>query len=145
MSGPSIAQAHWSGELVGPRQSRPPSYAGLDAGARGLADHWTPDADALLLWYRTGGADRRLDVELYLGRRAIVTGWTCTTEQAAMIIREAMAHVATRRPRANAAGVRIRKETFLVLRQQASAWLRAGILDAVWRYEMANRPEPPPP
>lgn len=144
--GTVIGQAHWSGEVVAPPSSRPPRYAGLDAGARGLADHGRArDADALLVWYRTMGQDRRSAVELYLARRAIAADWQCTTEQAAAIIREAMAHVATRRPRAYAAVLCMRKATFLALREQASAWLRAGIMEAVWRYELATLPEPLPP
>lgn len=141
-----IRQAHWSGELTGPKGSRPPRYAGLDAGARGLADHGRArDADALLIWYHTMGQERQTAVELYLARRAIAAGWECKTEQAVSIIREAMVHVATRRPRAHARAVCMKKATFLELRAQASAWLRAGVMDAVWRYEMANLPEPPPP
>lgn len=140
-----IRQAHWSGELTGPKGSRPPRYAGLDAGARGLADHATRDADALLLWYRTQGQENRTEVELYLARRAIAADWRCTTVQAAAIIRDAMAHVVSRRPRANAQMAGMRKADYLDLRGRASAWLRAGVMEAVWRYEMANLPEPPPP
>ena len=140
-----MRQAHWSGELVGPRQSRPPRYLGLDAGARGLADHWSRDGDALLTWYRSHGRENRHAVCLYLARRAIAADWGCTSTQAVAIIEEAMHHVANRRPRARAQVVGLRKATFLHLRQQASAWLRAGILDAVWRYELANRREPLPP
>lgn len=138
-------QAHWSGEAVRPRQSRPPCYAGLDAGARGMADHWAQDADALLTWYRTGGQDNRITVELYLARRAIAADWNCTSKQAVTVIREAMLHVATRRPRKAAQEAHMREGDFLEYRGRASAWLRAGIMEAVWRYELANLPEVPPP
>ena len=139
-----IRQAHWSGELTGPKGSRPPRYAGLDAGARGIAAHATRDADALLLWYRTQGQEHRTEVELYLARRAIAADWCCTTEQAAAIIRDAMVHVISRQPNANAQVVSMRKSDYLALRGRASAWLRAGVMEAVWRYEMANLPELPP-
>jgi hypothetical protein len=131
-------QLTWDGQDTGPRQSRPPLYAGLNAGARGLADHATRDADALLVWYRTMGTERSREIELYLARRAIAADWQCATEQAAAIIREAMRHVATRRPRAAANAIHIRKATFLELREQASAWLRAGVMEAVWRYGLAT-------
>lgn len=141
-----IRQAHWTGELTGPKKSKPPRYAGLDAGARGMADHATREADALLLWYRTCGQDNRTEVELYLARRAIAADWHCTTPQAAEIIRDAMAHVITRRPNAGASAVTLRKADYLEMRGQASAWLRAGLLEAVYRYEMANLDaEPLPP
>jgi hypothetical protein len=124
-----------------PKQSRPPTYAGLDAFARGLADHTTRDADALLLWYRTAGQENRRHVELYLARRVIAAEWDCTTEQAAAVIGDAITHVATRRP--NGAGrtaytVGMRKAAFLELRALASAWLRAGVMDALWRYGLAT-------
>jgi hypothetical protein len=137
VSGPLTA----AGFTHKPKESRPPTYAGLDAFARGLADHATRDADALLLWYRTAGQENRRHVELYLARRAIAAKWDCTTQQAAAVIADAMTHVALRRP--NGAGraaysVGMRKANFLELRALASAWLRAGVMDAVWRYGLAT-------
>lgn len=131
-----MKQAHWSGELTGPKTSKPPHFAGLNAAARGLADHATHDGDALLLWYRTYGEIGKTDVELYLARRAIGAGWRCSTAQAVQIIDDAMAHVITRRPRAGA--VAMRKDDYLKLRGQASGWLRAGLVEAVYRYGIAN-------
>lgn len=107
------------------RRSRPPFAAGLCAGGRGLANHSTREADALLTWYRTAGAWNGREVRLYLARRAIAATWICTTQQAAAIIESAMAHVLvpTRRP----GGIRpelppnagMRKGLFLDLRGQA--------------------------
>lgn len=121
-----------------PFESCPPAYAGCSALGRGLADHATRGADHLLVWYRTLGAERGLAVQLYLARRAIAADWPIATWQAAAIIESAMRHVATRRPNADAMRTHMRKEAFLEYRAQASAWLRAGIMEAVWRYELTH-------
>jgi hypothetical protein len=123
---------------TGPKCSKPPSYAGLCAGARGLADYSTRDADALLLWYRSGGRIHRREVQCYIARRCIAAGWLCTIEQAAAIIEEAMLVVVTRRHRVGTSRARMRKGQFLDMRAQVSAWLRAGIMDALWRYGLAE-------
>ena len=132
------------------RRSRPPCFAGLCAGGRGLADHSTCEGDALLTWYRSAGAWNAHEVRLYLARRAIAANWTCTTLQAAAIIESAMAHVLVpaRRPGGSRpdieANAGMRKAAFLDLRGQAGGWLRAGILDAEYGYALATR-EPPTP
>lgn len=132
------------------RLSRPPFAAGLCAGARGLADHSTPEGDALLTWYRTAGAWNGREVRLYLARRAIAAKWSCTTAQAVAIIKAAMAHVLfpARRRGSNHPEIDLhagmRKSVFLDLRGQVGGWLRAGILDAEYGYALATW-EPPTP
>ena len=127
------------------KRSKVPTLAGLDAGARGIADHLSREGDALLVWFRTAGRMQRRDVELYLARRAIAAGWDCDSADAAAIIRDAMLHVLTRRKRCAAKQLGMRKCDFLALRSRASAWLRAGILDACWRYGIAADLWEPPP
>lgn len=132
-----------NGEGLPPKESRPPVLAGLNAAARGFADYTTHDADSLLVWFRTGGRMQRRPVELFLARRAMVSQWPCTTPQAVAVIHDAMAHVLIppgRRaaPRDGARRASMRKCDFYWLRSLASAWLRAGILDAAYRYEIAQ-------
>jgi hypothetical protein len=110
-----------------------------------LADHSTKDADALLVWYRTMGAERRREVELFLARRAVAAQWNCSDVQAVAVIRDAMEHVACRSTKFGAKAVGIRKGRYLDLRANAAAWLRAAIMDAVWRYGVANLREPQTP
>jgi hypothetical protein len=126
-------------------QSKPPTYAGLNAGARGMADHATRDADSLLTWYRTGGREQAQAVQMYVARRVLAARWDCTLQQAVAVIDGAMHHVATRQPRAGCIGACLRKETFLEYRAQASAWLRAGIMEAEWRYDVASLEAEPLP
>lgn len=133
-----MQQEHWSGECIGPKESRPPRFAGLDAGARGLADQTTKDADALLVWYRTMGVEKQREVELFLARRAVAAQWECSDVQAVAVIRDAMRLVALRAAKCGSAGVGIRKSRYLDLRAMAGAWLRAGIMEAVYRYEAAR-------
>lgn len=142
---PVMRQERWSGECIGPRESRPPRFAGLDAGARGLADHTTKDADALLVWYRTMGTAKRREVELFLARRAVAARWDCSDVQAVAVIRDAMEHVARRSTKFGAKAVAMRKDRYLDLRAKAAAWLRAAVMDAVWRYGVANLREPQTP
>lgn len=118
----------------------PPSMAGLCAGARGLADHCQLDGDALLVWYRTGGRLNATAARLHVARRAVAAGWQCTTTQAVAVIGDALTLVATRRApsaqqSAKASGMR--KASYLELRVQASAWLRASIMQAEWRHGRA--------
>lgn len=147
---PKPKEPSWAEVRDKRRRSRPPFFAGLCAGGRGLADQSTPEGDALLTWYRTAGAWNGREVRLYLARRAIAAKWTCTTPQAAAIIESAMAHVLVpaRRPGGSRpdmdAHAGMRKSAFLDLRGQAAAWLRAGILDAEYGYWAATR-EPPTP
>ncbi|BCT96679.1 hypothetical protein LYSHEL_25500 [Lysobacter helvus] len=123
-----------------------PALVGLDAGARGIADHMTREGDDLLVWFRSAGRMQTQEVQLYLARRVIAAGWNCDASDAAAIIRDAMLHVLTRRRPCAAKVLRMRKRDFLALRSRASAWLRAGILDANWRYGIAaDLWEPPPP
>lgn len=132
------------------KRSYTPRFAGLCAGARGLADQSTPEGDALLTWYRTAGAWNGREVRLYLARRVLAAKWSCTTAQAVAIIEAAMAHVlvpalrrGSNRPNMDPhAGMR--KAVFLDLRGQAGGWLRAGILDAEYGYALATW-EPPTP
>lgn len=127
------------------RRSRPPFFAGLCAGGRGLADQSTPEGDALLTWYRTAGAWNAQSVRIYLARRAIAAGWTCSTLQAVAIIESAMALVLVpvRRRGGDRPNIEphagMRKVVFFELRAQAGAWLRAGILDAEYGYALATR------
>lgn len=146
MGGPADARLDTPSKGLGlglaPKGSRPPSYAGLDAAALGFADFTTRDADALLVWFRTGGRAHRVTVELYLARRAIAADWSCTAEQAAHVIRDAMLHVTIppgRRgaPTRGALTAAMRKRDFYRLRASAAAWLRAAIMDAAYRYGVA--------
>lgn len=125
------------------KRSYTPRFAGLCAGARGLADQSTPEGDALLTWYRTAGAWNGREVRLYLARRVCAANWTCTAKQAAAIIEDAMAHVLIPPRRQHRQGKRthagLRKDAFFEMRGQAGGWLRAGILDAEYGYAMATR------
>ena len=128
------------------KESRPPVYAGLDAAARGFAEFITRDADALLVWYRTGGRERRREAQLYIARRAIAARWDCTAEQAFIVIEDALTHVASSRHAPSHRAACMRKKHYFRLRALASAWLRAGILDALYRYHSAiESPEPAKP
>ena len=105
-----------------------------------MADHSTTDADALLTWYRAAGRCHARDVRLHLARRAIAADWPCTAQQAAAIIEATLVHVLTRRAPCAATGARdvaMRKDVYLQLRATASAWLRAGVMEAEWRYGAA--------
>ncbi|GAB3345854.1 hypothetical protein GCM10027359_29630 [Marilutibacter aestuarii] len=105
-----------------------------------MADFTTRDADDLLVWYRSHGRERRLAVQLYLARRAIASDWKCSARQAVVVIESAMEHVRSRSAsaRLGAQDAGMRKGHFLDYRARAGAWLRAGILDAIWRYEQGN-------
>lgn len=131
------------GEGLPPKESRRPVFCGLDAGARGFADYTTPDADALLVWYRSAGRAERRAVQLYLARRAVAAGWSCSITQAKAVIEDAMFHVLIppgRRgaPTKGALTAGMRKREFYRLRADAGAWLRAGILDAEYRHALAR-------
>ncbi|MGV8959356.1 MAG: hypothetical protein ACOH1V_03095 [Stenotrophomonas sp.] len=119
---------------------KPPYFAGMCAGARGIARHTQPDADALLVWYRTAGRTGANAVRLHLARRAIAADWQCFPHQAVVVIEDAMVLVLRRHAPAasvSAQSVAMRKAEFLVLRCQASTWLRASIMEAEWRYGCA--------
>lgn len=121
-----------------PYVSRPPLANSLCAGARAFARHDTPEGDSLLVWYRSHGRERVRDVELYLARRALVACWPVSAEQALAVIRWAMAHVRAGACRTRPQPVRLRKTNAFELRAQAAAWLRAGIMEAQWRYGQAR-------
>lgn len=119
-------------------QSSPPIGFTACAGARGFARHGTPDGDALLVWYRSHGTARVSDVERYLARRAMVACWPCDDATAVATIRAAMEHVRAGRTSRLSPMVGLRKERYQAWRAQASAWLRAGIMEAEWRYGLAR-------
>jgi hypothetical protein len=103
-----------------------------------MAKHGTPEGDALLMWYRTHGRDNLQAVQLYLARRAIAAGWTCSNADAVTVIGDAMKHVVAGRRRCRPSQLCMREEDAQELRASASAWLRAGIMEAVWRYGLAD-------
>lgn len=118
--------------------SHPPVTFTACAAARGFARHGTPEGDALLIWYRSHGTERIREVEMYLARRVISAGWDFPAEEAARIIRAAMVHVRAGRTSALRTPRGIRKARYQEHRAQASAWLRAGIMEANWRYGLAR-------
>jgi len=118
--------------------SWPPVTSTLCAATRGYARHGTPEGDALLVWYRSHGRDRVRDVELYLARRALAACWPVTTHQARLLIHWAMAHVRAGRCRTPQVATGLRDATAQALRGDAAAWLRAGIVEACWRYGLAR-------
>lgn len=138
-------RGHFKGACLRPRledapvsESRPPLDNTACAGARGFARHGTPEGDALLVWYRSHGREQVRAVELYLARRALIAGWPCSDALAAEVIRWAMAHVRAGRCRTEPLAIRLRDETAQELRATAAAWLRAGIMEAEWRYGLAR-------
>ena len=121
-----------------PPQSKPPIHCTTCAATRAFARHEDPAGDALLLWYRSHGRERIRDVEAYLARRALLADWPCDAAQAVDIIRWAMAHVRAGRTRTAPVPVALRDDQAQGLRSLASAWLRAGIMEAEYRYGMAR-------
>ncbi len=121
-----------------PAQSRPPIHCTTCAATRAFARHPDPAADALLLWYRSHGRERVRDAEAYLARRAWLAAWSCDGPQAVAIIRWAMAHVRAGRTRTAPVPMGLRDRQAQALRAQASAWLRAGVMEAEYRYGMAR-------
>lgn len=135
----------FAGACITPRRdgapdpdSRPPLNNTLCAGARGFAQHGTPEGDSLLVWYRSHGRERVRAVELHLARRALLSCWPVSSEHAILLIRWAMAHVMAGRCRTPPVPVCLRDETAQALRGDAAAWLRAGIMEAQWRYGLAR-------
>ena len=138
-------RGHFKGACIRPKRddapdsgSRPPIDNTACAGARGFARHGTPEGDALLVWYRSHGREQVRAVELYLARRALVACWPVASGQALAIIRWAMAHVRAGRCRTRPQAIGIRAEVAQRLRADAAAWLRAGIMEAQWRYGLAR-------
>lgn len=119
-------------------ESKPPRHVGLDAGARGMAKHLTPESDSLLVWYRSHGESQKKAVGLYLARRIVAAGWTCSTQDALILIDCAMTRVAAGRTRKRYLLPAMRRDDAQELMALATAWLRAGIMDAEWRYGLAN-------
>ncbi|GAB2662973.1 hypothetical protein GCM10027193_16540 [Arenimonas aestuarii] len=136
---------HFKGACVRPKRdgapepdSRPPLSNTLCAGARAFARHGTPEGDSLLVWYRSHGREQANAVEMYLARRALVSCWPLDAERASAVIRWAMTHVLAGRCRTEPLPIRLRDEMAQALRAQAAAWLRAGIMEAQWRYGLAR-------
>jgi hypothetical protein len=125
-------------EAASPVDSRPPAYNTLCAGTRGFAKHGTPEGDWLLTWFRSHGREQVRAVELYLARRALVACWPVDSERALLLIRWAMAHVLSGRCRTCPVPVALRDETAQTLRGDAASWLRAGLMEAQWRYGLAR-------
>ena len=136
---------HFQGACVRTRReaasradSTPPAYNTLCAGTRGFAKHGTPEGDWLLTWFRSHGREQVRAVELYLARRAIVACWPVDAERALLLIRWAMAHVVAGRCRTCPVPVALRDATAQALRGDAASWLRAGLMEAQWRYGLAR-------
>lgn len=103
-----------------------------------MARHSARDGDLLLMWYRSHGRDNVRDVQLYLARLVMAAGWDCGADNAVTIIGDAMRHVSGGRRRCQPSPLCMRTEDAQELRARASAWLRAGIMEAVWRYGLAE-------
>jgi hypothetical protein len=103
-----------------------------------MAKHGVRDGDRLLMWYRSHGRDNVRDVQLYLARLAMAAHWDCGSANAAIIIGDAMRQVSGGRRRCQPSPLCMRTEDAQELRARAAAWLRAGIMEAVWRYGLAE-------
>ena len=126
-----------------PRRKRKPQVApkfvGLCPLTRSIADQ-SPGGDAMLVWYRSHGTERKREVWTWLVRHAIVCQWDCSPVQTAVIALWAMERVTAGRRRIRPIPPpRMGETKFEQMLAVASAWLRMRVVEAEYRYRKALR------
>lgn len=112
----------------------PPDSDGLCPIGCGFA-YFAPGGYDLLVWHRSHGKERKAEVARWMAYRIIAAGWDCLRMEALWVIHCAMERVRAGRRRMKHARPRLMPEKqFDRMLAEASAWLRAGVADAEYRY-----------
>jgi hypothetical protein len=116
------------------RTWEPPRDIGLCPIACGYAK-FNPGGYDLLVWHRSHGREHKMQVAKWIAYRAIAAGWKCMRMEALWIIECAMAKVRAGRTRVKISRLaHIPEKQFDRMLCQASSWLRAGVMEAEYRY-----------